>query len=212
MQNIPAYTKTHYHKKDLQFLVAQGIGGPSSVWMGITQKHPRLFGKGESSVHRVFWAKGTGTFRAATKFSLIFSLMASKSDNTTWQHLTTWFPASPVFPTLPGIGQHDARPPRGDSNPGVTSNNFRLNRKILADFAISLRFFAALLRLQKRPRYWKSAFFQLNDQLFGSWKTRNPLQHNGLRVFAFLTGNQLAVYTRSIAIAASPEVLHPLTS
>ena len=71
--------------------------------------------------------------------------------------------------------------------------------------------FTCFCNFEKRPRYQKTAFYQLTDQLFGKWKARYPLQHNGLRVFVFPTGNQLAVYTRSIAIAASSEILRPLT-
>ena len=99
----------------------------------------------------------------------------------------------------------------GGSNPPSSSNIFRLNRKVWADFVMFLQLFACFCNLEKRPRYQKTAFYQLTDQLFGKWKARYPLRHKGLRVFAFPTGNQLAVYTRSIAIAASSEVLRPLT-
>lgn len=58
-----------------------------------------------------------GTFRTATKFSLIFSLMASKLNHAIRQHLTAWFPANSLLPTLPGISQHDAKSPCGDSKP-----------------------------------------------------------------------------------------------
>ena len=58
-----------------------------------------------------------GTFRAATKFSLIFSLMASKLNHTIRHQLTTRFPAKPLLPTLPGISQHDAKSPCDNSSP-----------------------------------------------------------------------------------------------
>ena len=83
--------------------------------------------------------------------------------------------------------------------------------KCLGGFCYILQLFACFCNLEKRPRYQKTAFYQLTDQLFGKWKARYPLQHNELRVFVFPTGNQLAVYTRPIAIAASSEVLRPLT-
>ena len=74
-----------------------------------------------------------------------------------------------------------------------------------------LQLFACFCNLEKRPRYPKKAFYQLTDQLFGKWKARYPLRHKGLRVFAFPTFYQLAVYIRWIAAAACSEVLRPLT-
>ena len=99
----------------------------------------------------------------------------------------------------------------GGSNPPSSSNIFRLNRKVLADFVMFLQLFACFCSLEKRPRYQKTAFYQLTDQLFGKWKARYPLRHKGLRVFAFPTSYQLAVYIRWIAAAACSEVLRPLT-
>ena len=99
----------------------------------------------------------------------------------------------------------------GGSNPPSSSNIFRLNRKVLADFVMFLQLFACFCNLEKRPRYQKTAFYQLTDQLFGKWKARYPLRHKGLRVFAFPTFYQLAVYIRWIAAAACSEVLRPLT-
>ena len=74
-----------------------------------------------------------------------------------------------------------------------------------------LQLFACFCNLEKRPRYQKTAFYQLTDQLFGKWKARYPLRHKGLRVFAFPTFYQLAVYICWIAAAACSEVLRPLT-
>ena len=99
----------------------------------------------------------------------------------------------------------------GGSNPPSSSNIFRLNRKVWADFVIFLQLFACFCNLEKRPRYQKTAFYQLTDQLFGKWKARYPLRHKGLRVFTFPTFYQLAVYIRWIAAAACSEVLRPLT-
>ena len=99
----------------------------------------------------------------------------------------------------------------GGSNPPSSSNIFRLNRKVLADFVMFLQLFACFCNLEKRPRYPKTAFYQLTDQLFGKWKVRYPLRHKGLRVFTFPTFYQLAVYIRWIAAAACSEVLRPLT-
>ena len=99
----------------------------------------------------------------------------------------------------------------GGSNPPSSSNIFRLNRKIWADFVIFLQLFTCFCNLEKRPRYQKTAFYQLTDQLFGKWKARYPLRHKGLRVFTFPTFYQLAVYIRWIAAAACSEVLRPLT-
>lgn len=90
-------------------------------------------------------------------------------------------------------------------------NIFRLNRKVWADFVMFLQLFACFCNLEKRPRYQKTAFYQLTDQLFGKWKARYPLRHKGLRVFTFPTFYQLAVYIRWIAAAACSEVLRPLT-
>ena len=58
-----------------------------------------------------------GTFRAATKFSLIFSLMASKFNHTVRQHLTARFLSKPLLPTLSGISQHDTKSPCDNSSP-----------------------------------------------------------------------------------------------
>ena len=99
----------------------------------------------------------------------------------------------------------------GGSNPPSSSNIFRLNRKVWADFVMFLQLFACFCNLEKRPRYQKTVFYQLTDQLFGKWKARYPLRHKGLRVFAFPTFYQLAVYIRWIAAAACSEVLRPLT-
>ena len=99
----------------------------------------------------------------------------------------------------------------GSSNLPSSSNIFRLNRKVWADFVMFLQLFACFCNLEKRPRYQKTAFYQLTDQLFGKWKARYPLRHKGLRVFAFPTFYQLAVYIRWIAAAACSEVLRPLT-
>ena len=99
----------------------------------------------------------------------------------------------------------------GGSNLPSSSNIFRLNRKVWADFVMFLQLFACFCNLEKRPRYQKTAFYQLTDQLFGKWKARYPLRHKGLRVFAFPTFYQLAVYIRWIAAAACSEVLRPLT-
>ena len=74
-----------------------------------------------------------------------------------------------------------------------------------------LQLFTCFCNLEKRPRYQKTAFYQLTDQLFGKWKARYPLRHKGLRVFTFPTFYQLAVYIRWIAAAACSEVLRPLT-
>ena len=73
-------------------------------------------------------------------------------------------------------------------NPPSSSNNFRLNRKVLADFSIFSQLFACFCNLEKRPRYQKTAFCQLGGQLFDRWKARNPLQRNGLRFFVFPSG------------------------
>ena len=62
-------------------------------------------------------AEDFGTFRAATKFSLIFSLMASKLNHTIRHQLTVRFPAKPLLPTLLGISQHDAKLPCDNSSP-----------------------------------------------------------------------------------------------
>lgn len=67
-----------------------------------------------------------GTFRAATKFSLIFSLMASKFNHTVRQHLTARFLSKPLLPTLSGISQHDTKSPCDNSSPAS-----RTNRKTL---------------------------------------------------------------------------------
>ena len=96
-------------------------------------------------------------------------------------------------------------------NPPSSSNIFRLNRNVLADFVMFLQLFACYCNLEKRPRYQKTAFYQLTDQLFSRWKARYPLRHKGLRVFTFPTFYQLAVYIRWIAAAACSEVLRPLT-
>ncbi len=51
-----------------------------------------------------------------------------------------------------------------------------------------LQLFACFCNLEKRPRYQKTVFYQLTDQLFGKWKARYPLRHKGLRFFAFPSG------------------------
>ena len=99
----------------------------------------------------------------------------------------------------------------GSSNLPSSSNIFSINHKVLADFVMFLQLFACFCNLEKRPRYQKTAFYQLTDQLFGKWKARYPLRHKGLRVFTFPTFYQLAVYIRWIAAAACSEVLRPLT-
>ena len=53
---------------------------------------------------------------------------------------------------------------------------------------VFLQLFACFCNLEKRPRYQKTAFYQLTDQLFGKWKARYPLRHKGLRVFTFPSG------------------------
>ena len=66
-----------------------------------------------------------------------------------------------------------------------------------------LQLFACFCNLEKRPRYQKTAFYQLTDQLFGKWKAHYPLRHKGLRVFAFPTFYQLAVYIAVVMIASA---------
>ena len=119
-------------------------------------------------------------------------------------------PQSLIYQRLEGflsLGKDEV----GGSNPPSSSNIFRLNRKVWADFVMFLQLFACFCNLEKRPRYQKTAFYQLTDQLFGKWKARYPLRHKGLWVFTFPTFYQLAVYIRWIAAAACSEVLRPLT-
>ena len=66
-----------------------------------------------------------GTFRAATKFSLIFSLMASKFNHTVRQHLTARFLSKPLLPTLSGISQHDTKSPCDNSSPASRTSKER---------------------------------------------------------------------------------------
>ena len=65
-----------------------------------------------------------GTFRAATKFSLIFSLMASKFNHTVRQHLTARFLSKPLLPTLSGISQHDTKSPCDNSSPASRTKKY----------------------------------------------------------------------------------------
>ena len=88
-----------------------------------------------------------GTFRAATKFSLIFSLMASKLNHTIRHQLTTRFPAKPLLPTLPGISQHNAKSPCDNSSPASRTK-------------------------RKETSFWMSLFFWCGD--FAARKPRPP--------------------------------------
>ena len=77
-------------------------------------------------------------------------------------------------------------PRRGKSSQQL--QKFPPKLKCLGGFCYILQLFACFCNLEKRPRYQKTAFCQLGDQLFDRWKARNPLQRNGLRFFVFPSG------------------------
>ena len=89
--------------------------------------------------------------------------------------------------------------------------NFRLNGKVLADFVMFLQLFACFCNLEKRPRYQKTAFYQLTDQLFDRRKARNPLQRNSRPAGKSCGGRRFMLYIK-VCLRIQPEESEGLAS
>ena len=94
---------------------------------------------------------------------------------------------------------------------GCHLQQFPPKSKDFGGFCYIFTAFCRAFEASKKTSLLKIGVFPTKRPAFWQLKNQQSIAAQWIAGFTFLTGNQLAVYTRSIAIAASSEVLRPLT-